>query len=165
MIAILPNWHPILVHFTIGLLFTSSALFVVGGLCGQKSWSKNILMVAYVTLWLGVLVTLGTVAAGIYAYKTVAHDSLSHLAMKNHRNWALGTAMLFIILALWSLKISKQGLRVGKLFLVVIVLASIGLSVAGYKGGELVYRYGVGVLPVDAVIQEGRHDNHEAHGH
>ena len=30
MIEIIPNWHPILVHFTIGLLAISTALYAAG---------------------------------------------------------------------------------------------------------------------------------------
>ena len=111
MIEILPNWHPILAHFTIGLLLTSSALFLIGSLFYKKAWSKNILIVAHVNLWIGALLTLGTVAAGIYAYNTVAHDAPSHLAMKDHRNWALASSVLFIILAIWLPEDTNRAIR------------------------------------------------------
>jgi len=44
MIEILPNWYPILAHFIIGLLLTSSALFLINSLFHKKAWSKNILI-------------------------------------------------------------------------------------------------------------------------
>ena len=35
------------------------------------------------------------------AYNSVVHDDIAHAAMTEHRNWALVTASLFVILALW----------------------------------------------------------------
>src|SRR3989304_5394024 len=62
MIEIIPNWHPILVHFTVGLL-------------AGPGWP---------------------------AYNSFDHDDVSHAAMTTHRNWALPTVGLFVVLALWS---------------------------------------------------------------
>ncbi|NOR51996.1 MAG: hypothetical protein GQ470_05195, partial [Gammaproteobacteria bacterium] len=44
-----------------------------------------------------------TVASGLYAYNTVAHDTPSHAAMTLHRDWALATVGLFSLLTIWSL--------------------------------------------------------------
>ena len=174
MIEILPNGHPIMTHFTIGLLLTSSTLFLIGSLFHKKeAWSKNILIVAHVNLWIGALFTLGTVATGIYAYYTVAHDAPSHLAMKDHRNWALASSSLFIILAICAARKYKQSYKVSKLFLAIIMVASIGLATTGYKGGELVYRHGLGVLPLQKGNdgkptdnkESGHHHNHGSHSH
>lgn len=73
MIEIIPNWHPILVHFTIGLLAISTALYAAGFALKKVS----LLITARWNLWLGALITIGTVAAGLYAYNTVAHDGMS----------------------------------------------------------------------------------------
>jgi uncharacterized membrane protein len=35
MIEIIPNWHPILVHFTIALLAIATLLFVVSAVAGR----------------------------------------------------------------------------------------------------------------------------------
>lgn len=96
---IIPNWHPILVHFTIGLL-SISALLYLAGLVLKK---ENLLIAARWNLWIGTTITVGTVLAGLYAYNTVAHDAPSHAAMTDHRNWALVTAGTFVLLALWAL--------------------------------------------------------------
>ncbi len=77
MPEIIPNWHPILVHFTVALLSLSVILFVainfVGGTL-REQW----LIVARWSLWFGAAITLLTALAGLYAYNTVAHDTPSH---------------------------------------------------------------------------------------
>lgn len=156
MIEIIPNWHPIFVHFTIGLL-SVSALFY---LAGSVFKNENFLIAARWNLWVGAMITLGTVGAGFYAYYTVAHDELSHAAMTNHRNWALATAGTFILLALWAAWKQRGAKTVSAFFVIAILLASGLLAVTGYKGGEVVYRHGIGVMSLPEVQGEGGHESH-----
>lgn len=142
MIEILPNWHPILVHFTIALLSLSALLYVAGAFLKKP----HILTVARWNLWIGGTVTVGTVLAGLYAYNTVVHDAPSHAAMTDHRKWALLTASVFILLALWAFWKQRGAKTVSPVFAVLMVMAAGLLAVTGYKGGEVVYRYGLGVL-------------------
>ena len=141
-IEIIPNWHPIFVHFTIALL-SISALLYVAGVALKK---PNILMIARWNLWIGVTMTVGTLLAGFYAYNTVVHDGPSHVAMTNHRNWALFTASAFFLLALWALWKQRDTKTVSPVFAGLMVLAAGLLAVTGYKGGEVVYRHGLGVI-------------------
>ncbi len=159
MIEIVPNWHPIFVHFTIGL-FSISALFYLAGLVLKK---EHLLIVARWNLWMGALVTIGTVLAGWHAYNTVAHDGPSHAAMTNHRNWALITAAIFILLALWTFWKQRGAKTVSALFVATILLATGMLAVTGYKGGEAVYRHGLGVMRMPEVHGDGGHGSH-SHG-
>ena len=156
---IVPNWHPIFVHFTIGL-FSISALFYLAGLLLKK---EHLLIVARWNLWLGALATIGTVLAGWYAYNTVTHDGPSHAAMTDHRNWALVTASIFILLALWALWKQRGARTVSKSFVSVILFAAVLLAVTGYKGGEVVYRHGLGVMRMPMVEGDGGHSSH-SHG-
>lgn len=118
--------------------------------------------------------------AGFFAFNEVAHTSeAQHQAMLDHRNWALATAGLFLVLAAWSLLTHlREGSRKrpALLFVLAIALAAILLAVTGFKGGELVYRHGLGVLTavaVDAGADVHQHDEGEAphaddghaHGH
>lgn len=178
MIEIIPNWHPIFVHFTIGLLGSSVVLFLVATLICKAPVQNYLAIMARGTLWLGVLMTVATVLTGLQAFDTVPHHSAEqHLAMLDHRNWALSTAALFIFLALWSLianwrgKSAFRGVR-HVVFLVLILVAGSLLLTTGYKGGELVFRHGIGVLAVPAPTNgdhghNGHHDdhNHDHHPH
>lgn len=142
MIEIIPNWHPMFVHFTIGLLTISTLLYAAGFFLKKE----NLLIAARWNLWIGVTITVGTLLAGFYAYNTVVHDAPSHAAMTNHRNWALLTASIFILLALWALWKQRGARAVSPFFVLAMICATGLLFVTGYKGGEVVYRYGLGVL-------------------
>ena len=126
-IEIIPNYHPILVHFTIGLLSISALLYFLGSILKKE----NLLIVARWNLWVGTVITVGTVIAGFDAYNSVAHDAASHAAMTDHKNWALPTAGIFSLLALWALWKQRGAKTVSTVFVVMIVLASGLLAVTG----------------------------------
>jgi len=156
MIEIIPNWHPILVHFTIGLLAISTALYAAG----YALKKENLLIAARWNLWLGALITIGTVVAGLYAYNTVAHDGMSHQAMTDHRNWALPTAAVYLLLAGWALAKQRGAKAVSLVFLIAMLLASPLLALTGYKGAEVVYRHGTGVMRMPEIHGDGGHGSH-----
>ena len=158
-IEIIPNWHPIFVHFTVALLSLSSLLYLAGLVLRRP----NLLIVARWNLWIGAGITVGTVLAGFYAYNTVAHDGPSHAAMTDHKNWALVTASIFGVLAIWSLAKHRGAKSVSSGFVVLILLASGLLAVTGYKGGEVVYRHGMGVMRMPEISGDGGHGS-RAHG-
>ncbi len=142
---IIPNWHPIFVHFTIAL-FSIATMLIVSSLFITNDFKSKVLEAGYINLWLGCLFTFITVAAGFYAYNTVAHDEPSHAAMTDHRNWALVTASIFLVLTLWSIKLYRTDKKQNLLFISCLVLTTLLLSITGWKGAEAVYRYGVGVV-------------------
>lgn len=169
IIDIQPNWHPVFVHFSMGLLFMSVLLFLIATILRKGPLHNQLSIVARWNLWLGAAITVGTVLAGLYAFDTVDHSrEAQHLAMLDHRQWALSTAALFLVLALWLLfitvrgKISFTGFR-HYIFITFMVIAGLMLAVTGYKGGELVYRHGLGVLPVPVMDKE--HHGHGSHEH
>ncbi len=156
-IEIIPNFHPIFVHFTIALLSISSLLYLVGFVFKKE----KLLEMARWSLWAGFVITIGTVLAGFYAYNTVTHDGPSHAAMTDHKNWALATAATFAVLAIWSFLRHRGGKPAGIVFVILILFASGLLAVTGYKGGEAVYRYGLGVMSLPKVSGDGGHGSHE----
>ncbi len=158
-IEIIPNYHPIFVHFTIGLLSISALLYLLGSVLKKE----NLLIAARWNLWIGAILTVGTVIAGFDAYNSVGHDAASHAAMTDHKNWALPTAGIFLALALWAAWTQRGAKTVNSVFVGVIVLASGLLAVTGYKGGEVVYRHGTGVMRMPEIHGDGGHGSH-SHG-
>lgn len=156
---IIPNWHPIFVHFTIGLLSLSALLYLAGSVLKKE----NLLIAARWNLWVGAVITVGTVLAGLNAYNSVAHDAASHMAMTDHKNWALPTAGVFVALALWAAWKQRGAKTVSPVFVAAIVLATGLLAVTGYKGGEVVYRHGTGVMRMPEISGDGGHGSH-SHG-
>lgn len=158
-IEIIPNWHPILVHFTVALL-SVSALLYFAGLVLKK---PHFLLIARWNLWIGAAITVGTILAGLDAYNSIAHDGPLHKAMTEHKNWALATGSIFILLALWALFKHRGAKTVNPIFVFIIILASGLLSITGYLGAEVVYRHGGGVMRMPEVQGDGGHGSH-SHG-
>jgi len=164
VIEIIPNWHPLLVHFTVGLLSTSVLFYLASALLSTKNtWKQQWLTMANWSLWSGCLFAIGTAFAGWLAYNSVAHDSASHAAMTLHRNWALPTASIFLLLGLWAILIARKDSRPGFLFLTFSMIAAGLLMVTGWLGAEAVYRYGLGVQSLPEVT-EGSDGHNHSHG-
>ena len=159
MFEIIPNWHPIFVHFTVALLslaagLTVATLFVKSPLLEQ--WQ----IVARWALWFGAGFAIITGLTGWDAYNTVAHDTPSHAAMTLHRNWAIATLTLFLLLAAWSIWSTRKGKKLGTLFVVGMVVAGAVLATTAWRGGEVVYRYGLGVMSLPKSEGEGHNHSH-----
>ena len=169
MIEILPNFHPVLVHFTVALFSVATALFVLLALVGERlpeNLRQQLSTVARWNLWFGAAASILTVLAGFHAYNTVAHDAPSHAAMTDHRNWAMGTIILFLLLAVCSIIRTRAARPFGAAFIVVLLVAQLVLLSTAWRGGELVYRYGLGVLSLPAVeVGEDGHEGGDDHGH
>ncbi|WP_455196553.1 DUF2231 domain-containing protein, partial [Kaarinaea lacus] len=156
MIEIIPNWHPFFVHFAIALLLIATLFHVVAVLNSNSANYYQFENVANWNLWVGAVFAVITAIAGWFAYNSVEHDTPSHLAMTDHRNWAIGTTVLFLVVAIWSFRRAKKAVAISWLIVLPLVIASGLLGITGWKGGELVYRYGLGVM---ALPNTGAHDH------
>jgi uncharacterized membrane protein len=161
MIEIIPNWHPIFVHFTIGLLVVATLFHVVATIYSRSASYYQFENVANWNLWVGAAFAIVTALAGWFAFNSVDHDTPSHLAMLEHRNWALTTTTVFVVLAIWSFRRAQKAVPISWLITIPLIIASGLLGVTGYEGGELVYRHGLGVM---SLPDTGKHD-HGAHDH
>ena len=161
MIEIIPNWHPFFVHFSIALLLISAGLHVLVAARIKFSFSAEMETVANWNLWLGAILSLLTIIAGWFAYNSVDHDTPSHLAMKDHRNWGIATAVVFLLLGIWSISRYRKAIAINWTMTVPVVIAGVLLLTTGWKGSELVYRHGLGVM---SLPKTDAHD-HGAHGH
>jgi uncharacterized membrane protein/ketosteroid isomerase-like protein len=161
MIAIIPNWHPILVHFTIALLAIATLLFVVSAVAGRGRAMPGVEAAANWNLWLGAALTALTIAAGLQAAGSVAHDDAAHLAMEDHKLWALSTAGLFMLLALWNALRVRRAQGVGSAFVALMLVALVGLAGTGLRGADLVFRHGLGVMSLPQVADEGVEHSHD----
>lgn len=165
MIEIIPNWHPVFVHFTVALLFTAVLLFVVARLLSADKLKEQCQLVAQWNLWLGAGFTVLTVVAGVLAYNSVAHDTPSHEAMTEHRNLALVTAGLFFVMAVWSWLRARAGQGANALMLILLLLGGGLLASTAWHGGELVYRFGLGVMSLPKTEAHDHAGKNHEHGH
>ncbi|VVC75494.1 hypothetical protein AQUSIP_07840 [Aquicella siphonis] len=173
MIEMIPNWHPVFVHFTIALYTISVFFFVLAfvfnpDVLDKKSISSEFETAARWCLWSAAFITVFTVLAGIYAFYTVRHDAVSHMAMVNHRNWALPTAAALLTTAVWSgWRYLNHKKILAPLFLASLIIIEAMLLGTAWRGGELVYRYGIGVMSLPQHREEShQHDESESdHAH
>lgn len=160
-----PNFHPLIVHFVIAFLITGPMLLLLVALLPPDS--KLRVSASHAGDWmigLGLLAMITAIAAGFQAYYSVAHDGPSHIAMTDHRNWAIVTAISYLAIGLFRLRTRKKPPTVplAMLFLVPVGL----LTITGWKGGHLVYGYGLGVASLPEVSGEGHdHDHAPGAGH
>jgi uncharacterized membrane protein/ketosteroid isomerase-like protein len=160
MIEIIPNIHPILVHFSVSIIVLSGLLQIV--IWSLNSDNSTLVSAQKWLLFSGTIAVVATVLTGLNAASTVNHDTTSHLAIIAHRNWALPTAIIFLLgVAIFQFMPSKRSSIAGIFFIASTAL----VSVTAYKGGELVFRYGIGVMALPEVTTEGHEHDAEAEQH
>lgn len=167
MIEMIPNWHPIFVHFTVALFSTAVGFYSLSFLSVripifQTTLSQEFETVARWCLWVVSLLSIITVIAGLQAYYTVNHDAPSHMAMTNHRNWAIPTAICMVLMALWSMWRYRKGKAITLTFLIGLLIVQGLLLSTAWRGAELVFRYGLGVMSLPQSEGKGHQHQHPA---
>lgn len=167
LIEIIPNWHPIFVHFTVALVSIAVAFYVLAYLAARSKIISNQLIAEFATvgqwcLWVGGFITILTILAGFYAFNTVNHDEPAHLAMLDHRKWALWTATAIILVGLWSGWRHYNRKKLTLMFVFALLIVQALLLSTAWRGGELVYRHGLGVMSLPKSEGQGHHHHHEA---
>lgn len=165
MIEIIPNYHPIFVHFTLALFVVTLGFHLLSYMGARMKRISPHLTQEFETvgrwcLWICALMTFLTIPAGLYAYYTVGHDEVSHAVMTDHRNWAIPTAIAIWLVSLWSLYryIKHQPISCG-FIIALLIVQSLVLSTA-WRGSELVYRYGLGVMSLPKAEEVGHQHAH-----
>lgn len=160
MIEIVPNWHPIWVHFAIGLTVSGAVFYAIGWLRSRGGALSSLVAAGRWNLLVGAGFVLIALVSGFLAINAVPHDDLAHANALVHRNWAVASAVLFTGLGIW-LAIRGAGAAPSGLLAALALIASAAIGVTGYKGGQNVYEHGLGVQRLPDI---GGHD-HSAHGH
>ena len=161
MFLIEPNIHPVLVHFAYALTIMAVICFWFSS--GSESGKRRGLAITanWLLTFSAVAIVL-TILAGLQAYYSVAHDGPSHKAMTTHKYWAIGSGLAILLLALW--RWMKRGHPASGLFKSTLTVAALGLSVAAWWGGHIVYEYGIGVKNLPEISGDGHDHDHGDHG-
>jgi len=147
----------------------SGVFFIGAKLLSNRKFGDEMLIAARWFLWTGGVFTIATVIAGFFAYYSVAHDTPSHIAMTAHRNWALVTLVGILFCVGWSIVQYKKKIQPTMSFILAMLIVLLLLSSTAWRGGELVYRYGIGVMSLPQSSGVGHQHEHggntEENGH
>ena len=165
MIEIIPNFHPVVVHFPIVLTMVAFALALLSNLLKSHRLASYWSAASHLALWASALSALMAVIFGWLAYNSVNHDDAGHVAMGIHRVWAISTAGLLLALALWDIKKHLLTSIFPLYFVVLLGAASASVGATAWLGGEVVFRHGIGVLSLPEPEDEGVAYDHDAHEH
>jgi uncharacterized membrane protein len=144
MFEVIPNWHPIFANLSIALFAVAAALYTLRFVV-EGRWASSIVAAARINLWLGAVLAIAAVAAGMRAFTTVEHVPSQQLFMSNHRDWALATTAIWWLIAVWEGLRGWQLRSPSNLLITVTSVGVVCLGITGWKDGELVYRHGIGI--------------------
>ena len=157
---IIPNLHPVVVHFPIALTIIAFLLSIAAYARRSHPVSAQLAAAGHFTLWLAAIGAAAAVLFGWLAFNSVNHDDAGHAAMLLHRSWAIPTALGLILLASWDAWKYRVNELISVPMLFLLFLLSQAIAVTGWLGGEVVYRHGIGVLSLPASEGTG-HGHHE----
>ena len=165
MIEIIPNFHPVVVHFPIALTIVAFATALASQLFKKRVFANQLATVSHYLLWLAAATALVSVAFGWLAYNSVNHDDAGHAAMTVHKFWAFITATVLVLLALFDFKKHQSNTVMPVYFVCLLVLASALVGGTAWLGGEVVYRHGIGVMSIPAQQPTEHGSEGKPHGH
>lgn len=147
--------HPMFVHFPIALLFTAVALDFFAFLRRDQraAWAGQAVMI------LGTVGVMFTFITGNFAEIWAARSHIPQAPLEKHESFATMTSWMFIALvAFRSFLGVERNRHLFKVYLGLCCIALTALTLTGYQGGELVYKYAAGVQgvtpPVPATAED-----------
>jgi uncharacterized membrane protein len=143
--TMVPGWHPMIVHFPLALGVTSALLLTAARLARRERYVSILAMVGTWNLCLGAIAALFALATGLAAALGLDVGAAAHQAISSHLKWAALTTLLLVLLAVWRGAGSAQDSRPSWSFIAVLLMMAAALIVTGYRGGQNVYRFGIGV--------------------
>lgn len=139
-------WHPMMVHFPLALTVTGALVLTAARFPALGSHSPTLATVGTLNLVLGAAALFLAVGTGLAAVASLDLPPASRAAVGLHVKWALFTSCALLLIAVWRGAGARWDARPTGMFLVMLWIVTAALVMTGYRGGENVYRYGVGVM-------------------
>jgi uncharacterized membrane protein len=143
----IPPLHPICVHFAVSLSIFGLLVDWLGSVSGHAHWQTA----GRLSFLAGVAAMACAVLSGWLEQQVLGLASDFPAPVQDVLSYHeyLGYGLLGFFLVLSVIRVQIEG-RLPHFFVVLAMLGLVGIIVQGYLGGELVYRYGVGVRAVQA---------------
>ncbi len=155
------EWHPIAVHFPLALVLTGAFALSASCIGGLKHHRAVLATVATWNICLGALGALFALGTGLVAVMGLHLAPEARAAVGLHVRWAVFTSMALLLLAVWRGAGGAPDAKPSRWFLGVLWAVSAALIFTGYRGGENVYRYGVGLTSEAHAAGAGARDAKE----
>lgn len=134
--------HPIFVHFTIALTSASLVFDALGFFLGKTSLTNA----GGWTLLGSAVMTLMTISTGLTSStRAPVEEGEARSFLRAHMALGLIFYGLLVAVTFWRVSLWQKGQGISWLYLISLAVVSLVMSMQGYLGGELVYRYGVEV--------------------
>jgi uncharacterized membrane protein len=137
--------HPMIVHFPLALIVTAAALLLAARLVRNPEWAAIVAIVGTWNLCLGAAAALITLGTGLGAILDLDVSAAARESISTHAKWAIFTTLALVLLAVWRGAGTEQRSRPTWVFVLLLTAATCALITTGYRGGQNVYRFGVGV--------------------
>jgi uncharacterized membrane protein len=136
------------VHFPLALVFTATALLLAARLLRGEAAAATAATVGTWNLCIGAIAALFALATGLGAVLDLNVGAAAHQAISLHMRWAMLTTLILVLLAVWRGAGTAARSRPSWGFIMVLLAATAALGITGYRGGQNVYEFGVGVKRV-----------------
>lgn len=146
---LVPGWHPLVVHFPLALVVTATVLLSTARILRREDHSATLAMVGTWNLCLGAVAAMFALATGLAAVVGLHVGLAAHQSISLHLKWAIFSTVALLLLAVWRGAGGAQNSRPSWIFILLLAMMTAALIVTGYRGGENVYRHGVGVITVE----------------
>ncbi len=133
------------VHFPLALTLTSSGLLLAARLLRGEALAATLAVVGTWNLCLGAAVAVVALGTGLAAVLNLDVSAAARESISTHAKWAIFTTLALVLLAVWRGAGTESRSRPTWVFMVVLLAASAALIFTGYRGGQNVYRFGIGV--------------------
>src|SRR5919106_2106354 len=134
--------HPIFVHFTIALTSASLIFDALGFFLSKASLTAA----GGWTIIGSAVMTLITISTGLTsASRAPVEEGEARSFLRAHMALGLIFCGLLVAVTFWRVSLWQNGRGISWLYLISLAVVSLVMTMQGYLGGELVYRYGVEV--------------------
>jgi uncharacterized membrane protein len=145
------EWHPMAVHFPLALTVTGALALSAARLSPPERHGATLAVVGTWNLCLGAAGALLALGTGLAAVASLELAPQARAAVGLHVKWAIFTTAALALIAVWRGAGVDPKSRPSGLFLSILWAVTAALLVTAYRGGQNVYRYGVGVAPGTAL--------------
>ena len=141
----MPNIHPMLVHLPIAILSIAYLLDQLSTIFKKEELERA----GWWTQLAGTVALVATIVSGLLAEAAVVIPEVAQEHLKTHEQLAFVAAGTFGVLLLWRISCrTKLPPRYKAVYLGLYAVGVLVIWMGAWYGGEMVYRYGVGVSKI-----------------